>query len=68
MTTVTTRFDYDAVGSQTSVQDGLNHTTAVYDERDRPIRQTRPAGGGTTILAYDAHSRLISVTDSVGNV
>ena len=44
MTSVTTRFAYDAVGNQTSVQDGLNHTTTtVYDERDRPIRQTRPA-------------------------
>ncbi len=68
-TSLTTTFAYDPVGNRTRVTDPLGHaTTTIHDERDRPISQTAPAGGGTTSFAYDAHSRLLSVTDPVNNV
>jgi RHS repeat-associated protein len=60
---VTTTYDYDSNGNQTSsAAPLLRNTTAAYDALNR-VGQITDAASGITRLAYDSNDNLVSVTD-----
>jgi RHS repeat-associated protein len=63
----TTVYGYSG-GNQITVTDGLGHTTTTqYDALNRATTITSPVSGGTTVIAYDAAGREISLTDPDNN-
>ena len=66
-TSVTNRYEYDALLHRIAATDGLgNATTFSYDSAGRLLSKTDPAGF-TTSYAYDAAGRRIATTDALGN-
>ena len=60
---VTTTFDYDNNGNQTTTNAPLSrNSTSLYDELNRLKQITDPASG-VTLFGYDANDNLTSVTD-----
>ena len=62
---VGTDYYYDALGRLTSISQGVQTRTYVYDDMGRVLLRTDPESG-TTSFVYDDNSNVISRTDSRG--
>jgi len=63
---ITTRFTYDEVGTLLTVEDTLARVTHFgYDDANRLIQRTDPAGNATA-YTYDAAGNLVTITDALG--
>lgn len=66
-TSVTNRFDYDALGQRISKIDGLGNVTIFAYTPSGILLSTTDPAGFTTVYTYDAAGRRIAVTDALGN-
>ncbi|QIL19642.1 RHS repeat-associated core domain-containing protein [Thermomonas sp. HDW16] len=65
--TVTQSYTYDLNNNIKTIVRPLGTTTLYYDQLDRVVQSTNPAGGNT-YFEYDAADRLTKVTDPRGKI
>lgn len=52
-------YSYDSRGNITSVSDGINTTSYVYDSKDQLLRENNQAAGKTWVYAYDDGGNIL---------